>query len=134
MDDIFRLLLFFHLMAMAMAISIYLVVPVVSRNATGLPADAHPIMASLITRLNLGGPISLLVLLATGGAMVGLRYGDSLWSYPWFVAKMGFVGLVILSLAASFLQRFHNIPLRIIGLTSRVALSGVVFCAVMTFN
>lgn len=134
MDNGYRLLLFIHLVAMAMAVSTNLVMPMLGRSLAGLPADARQIMASLSTRLKLNGLLSLLILVATGGAMVALRHGAYLWSNPWFVAKMSFVVLIMISLIASFLQRGSGISVSIVALISRVALAGVVFCAVMSFS
>lgn len=134
MVDGYRLLLFIHLIAMAMAVSANLVMPLLGRSFAGLPLDARQVPASLAMRLKFGSAVSLLILVITGGVMVALRHGVHLWSNPWFVAKMSFIVLALLGLVASFLQRRPGISVGVAALTGRVALAGVVFCAVMTFS
>jgi uncharacterized membrane protein SirB2 len=135
MDDIFRLLLFIHLGSMGIAVGTNVVMPLLVPRLMALAPDARGRMQPVVRQLGLNARLSLLMLVLTGIAMVGMRYGSFLWQNPWFIAKMVFVVLILLTVLSSFVPAAARaIPPRVTGLVMRLSLIGVIFCAVMSFN
>ena len=109
--------------------------PLVGRQMAGASPDVASRLGPIANRLRLNSHVALAMLVATGVAMLWLRYnGDAAALGPWFVAKMAFVVLIVISLGASLMLRPGTISPRVFGMTTWVALIGIVVCSVMTFG
>ncbi len=134
MDELFYLMLFIHLGALVVAGAANVVMPMLGPRLAVADQTTRGVLGPIAGQLSRNARISLVLLVLTGIAMVALRYGPGLWSNPWFVAKMSFVGLIVLTLASQFVPAARAIPPRVFGLLTRGCLIGIVFCAVMAFN
>ena len=92
-------------------------------------------LGSIAKRLQLNSQIALGLLVLTGIMMLWLRYDGQAGALgPWFIAKLAFVGVILLTLVLGFILKPEQINPRVFGLTMRVALIGIVICSVMTFG
>ena len=134
MDDIFRLTLFLHLGALLVAAATNIAMPMLGSRMGALAPEARATMGTMVKRLVLNARLGLVALVVTGLAMVAMRYDASLWSNPWFTAKMVFVAVIIVTMIGQLVPATRSVPPRVFGMITRFALIGTIFCAVMTFN
>ena len=135
MDLVFSLLLIIHLAALVVGGATNVAMPLLGRQMAGASPDVMVRLGPIARRLQLNSQVALALLVATGVTMLWLRYdGDGLALGPWFLAKMSFVAVILLTLVASLVLGPAAVNPRIFGTIMRVALIGIVVCSVMTFN
>lgn len=135
MDLVFSLLLIIHLAALVVGGATNVAMPLLGRQMAGASPDVMVRLGPIARRLQLNSQVALALLVATGVTMLWLRYdGDGLALGPWFLAKMSFVAVILLTLVGSLVLGPAKVNPRIFGTIMRVALIGIVVCSVMTFN
>jgi protoporphyrinogen IX oxidase len=134
MELAFKFMLFLHLTALAVASTATVVMPLVGRQmATGAPA-AKPAMAQIAGRIQIYVRVAFATLLVSGVAMLFMRFGgDVLALGIWFEIKMA---LVVVAIVAVMLNSFAPgwLKPQIVAMITRLALLGIVACAVLTFG
>lgn len=133
MDLVFNVLLFIHLVALAVGTATNIVMPLIGRTLAGVP-EARPAFGALAKRLGQNSQAALGVLVVTGVAMLGLRYGGLTGASPWLIGKLVLVGALLVLLVVSRVMPPGRIDPKVLGMVMRVALLGIIFCAVMAFN
>lgn len=135
MDTLFNILLILHLGALVVGGATNVAMPLVGRQMAGATPEAAARLGPIARRLNLNSRWALALLVATGIAMLWLRYdGNAAGLGPWFVAKLTFVAIILVLLALSLALRPDQLNPRLIGVGFRISLIGVVACSVMTFG
>jgi uncharacterized membrane protein len=134
MDVVFRLTLFLHLGALLVAAASNIAIPMLGQRMKALAPEARTIMGSMARNLSNNARLSLLVLVVTGLALVAMRYDAALWANPWFALKMACVAAIIVLVVGGLLPAARNVPPRVFGMLTRIALVGAVFSAVMAFG
>lgn len=135
MDLAFSILLMIHLAALVVGGATNVAMPVIGRQMAGASPEVMTRLGPVALRLRVNAHVALAVLVATGAAMLWLRYdGNAVGLGPWFVAKMGFVILIVASLVAGLMLRPGAVSPRTMGMVTRIALVGIVVCSVMTFG
>ena len=67
--------------------------------------------------------------------MLWLRYGGNAMALgPWFVAKLGFVAIILAAMATTALAGPRRINPRIFGTITGLSMLAVVICSVMIFG
>lgn len=67
--------------------------------------------------------------------MLWLRYdGQAAALGPWFIAKLVFVGVILVTLVLSLALPRERLNPRVFGMAMRISLIGIVVCSVMAFN
>jgi protoporphyrinogen IX oxidase len=135
MDLTFNLLLIVHLGALVVGGATNVAMPLIGRQLAGATPDIAARLGPIAKQLNLNARIALGLLVLTGIAMLWLRYdGAAAALGPWFIAKLIFVGVILVMLVASVVLRPDQLNPRVFGLTMRISLTGIVICSVMTFG
>lgn len=134
MDYLFALLLIVHLGAFGLGVSTTIVAPLVASRLSRLAPEGRAEMAPLLARLAINARAALAVLIASGVAMMYVRYGGFEGQGPWFWAKMAFVAAILLSLAMSLVLPRGTLDPKLMGWVTRLAMAGVVVAAVLAFN
>ena len=96
-------LLWLHLMAIAVAGAAAFGIPVVGAAARRGTADHRPVLMAVAGRLSMAGRGALVVLLVTGPLLIWARYGG-VPPGPWFSIKM----VVVLLLTATVILSGFN--------------------------
>lgn len=135
MDLAFSILLMIHLAALVVGGATNVAMPLIGRQIAGASPEVTARLGPIAKRLQLNSSVALAVLVATGIAMLWLRYnGDAGALGSWFIAKMAFVALIVISLMAGLTLRPGTISPQVFGMVMRVALIGIVVSSVMTFG
>ena len=95
MDYFNSLLLWLHLISLAVAGATIFGMPVLMANMAGVAADVRPRVGAVAQRLSMMSRGALVVLLVTGALLVWLKYGGFAGLSFWFWAKMILVVLQI---------------------------------------
>ncbi len=103
MEAIGLVLLWLHLMAIAVAGASTFGIPVVGAAARRATADHRPVLMAVARRLSMAGRGALVLLLVTGPLLIWARYGGVPLG-PWFSIKM----VVVLLLTATVILSGFN--------------------------
>ena len=95
MDYLNSLLLWLHLISLAVAGATIFGMPVIMANMAGVAADVRPRVGAIAQRLSMMSRGALVVLLVTGLLLVWLKYGGIEGLSFWFWAKMALVVILI---------------------------------------
>jgi protoporphyrinogen IX oxidase len=135
MELAFKLLLIVHLGSLVVGAATNVVMPLIGAQMAGAPPEVAARFGPIAGRLSINSRWALGLLVLTGIAMLWLRYdGDTLALGPWFIAKLVFVGVILLTLVLSLVLPRERIDLRLFGMAMRISLIGIVVCSVMAFN
>lgn len=134
MDLWFSLLLILHLAAFAVGITTTISAPLVGARLATAPAEAKPVLGSLMLRLGKNARLAFLALVLTGVALVYQRYGGFDGQSPWFWVKMALVAFVGASIILNLLLKPGTLSPRIMGWATRLSMAGIVISAVLAFN
>lgn len=135
MDTLFNILLMIHLGSLVIGGATTVAMPLVGRQMAGAAPDTLGRLEPIARQLQLNSRIAVGVLVLTGVAMLWLRYGgDAGGLGPWFIAKLTFVGVILVSLVLSLTVSPATIRPQVFGLAMRLSLIGIVVCSVMTFG
>lgn len=134
-DLTFSILLMIHLAALVVGGATNVAMPLIGRQMAGATPDVLARLGPIARRLQLNSQIALGLLVLTGITMLWLRYdGNAAGLGPWFIAKLSFVGIILIALVLSLALKPEQINPRLFGLIMRFALIGIVICSVMTFG
>lgn len=135
MDLTFAILLMIHLAALVVGGATNVAMPLIGRQMAGASPDVLARLGPIARRLQLNSQIALGLLVLTGISMLWLRYdGQATALGPWFITKLAFVGVILVTLVLGLMLKPEQINPRVFGLTMRFALIGIVICSVMTFG
>jgi uncharacterized membrane protein SirB2 len=135
MDLAFSILLMIHLASLVVGGATNIAMPLIGRQMAGASPDTLSRLGPIAKRLQLNSQIALGLLVLTGITMLWLRYdGNAAGLGPWFIAKLTFVGIILVALVLGLVLKPEQINPRVFGLTMRLALIGIVVCSVMTFG
>lgn len=135
MDLAFSLLLMLHLIALVVGGATNVAMPLVGRQMTGAAPEALARLGPVAKRLRLNSHVALAVLIVTGVFMLSMRYdGDVAALGPWFLGKLALVAVLFALLVASLVLKPGAVSPQVLGMTTRIALIGIVVCSVMTFG
>lgn len=134
MDLTFNLLLIVHLAAFGLGISTTFVAPIIGARLPKAPPEARPTLGGILARLTLNARVAMGLLLATGIAMVFVRYGGFENMSPWFYVKMGLVAFILVMMIVGAVLKPGTINPQVMGWLTRLAMAGIVISAVMAFN
>lgn len=142
MDYLNSLLLWVHLVALALGGAATFGIPVAGRMIATATPEQRPLLFAVNKGLSTVGRTGLVLLLITGPLLVWLKYGGVAGFTVWFWVKMGLVLLLLVNIIASGINSARaaagdmaaakrGAPL---GLSSLVLFLGVVLSAVLTFE
>lgn len=134
MDIWFNVLLFLHLVALAVGTTTNIAMPMVMGLMPQLPADRHGVVMAIGKRLSTNSRGALVVLVVTGIAMMWMRHGGVAGQGAWFWIKMALVVALAALLVASALVPREKLHPKVFGIATRLVLLGIIFAAVMAFN
>lgn len=134
MDIWFNILLFVHLVAMAVGTTTNIAMPMVMGLVGQLPEANRPAAMALGKRLTTNGRGALVVLVLTGILMMLARHGGVAGQGAWFWLKMVLVLALAGLLVASAVVPRERVDPKLFGMLSRAVLLGIIFAAVMAFN
>lgn len=134
MDIWFNLLLFLHLVALAVGTATNIALPLVMGLMPQLAADKHGAVMAIGKRLSTNSRGALVVLVITGLAMLWLRHGGIGELGAWFWVKMVLVVALAALIVASAVVPKEKLNPKIFGMATRLVLLGIIFSAVMAFN
>lgn len=135
MDITFNILLILHLGSLVVGGATNVAMPLVGRQMAGASPDVLARLGPIAQRLQFNSQVALGLLVLTGITMLWLRYDGNVTGLgPWFIAKLAFIGVILVALVLGLVLRPGQINPRALGATFRIALIGVVVCSVMTFG
>jgi len=142
MDIAYSLLLWLHLVSLAVAGATVFGMPVIMSNMAGVGPDIRPRVGAIAKRLSMLSRGALVVLLISGPLLVWLKYGSVEGFGIWFTIKMLLVvlliGLVVFSgINGKRAQSGDAAAARrapMIGVVSMVTFLLIVAAAVLTFG
>lgn len=135
MDLAFHLLLIVHLGSLVVGAATNVVMPLIGAQMAGAPPEVAARFGPIAGRLSINSRWALGLLVLTGIAMLWLRYdGQALALGPWFIAKLVFVAVILLTLVLSLVLPRERLDPRLFGMAMRISLIGIIVCSVMTFN
>lgn len=135
METLFNILLMIHLGALVVGGATTVAMPLVGRQMAGAAPETLGRLGPIARQLQLNARIAVGVLLVTGIAMLWLRYdGNAVGLGPWFVAKLTFVGVILVAVVLSLTVSPSRIRPPVLGGIMRLALIGIVICSVMAFG
>ncbi|MEO6012051.1 MAG: hypothetical protein ABIQ30_00485 [Devosia sp.] len=88
MEYLNSLLLWLHLLSLAVAGATIFGMPVIMANMAGVAPDVRPRIGAIAARLSMMSRGALVVLLVTGPLLVWLKYGGASGFGVWFTIKM----------------------------------------------
>jgi uncharacterized membrane protein len=141
MEIINNLLFWLHLGALTLAGAAIFASPLVGSKLGSATAEMRPLLWGILGRLTMMGRGALVVLLITGPLMVWLKFGGAGLG-PWFMAKMVFVLLLLVSVIVTGImgkrsQRGDKQAIALmpkLGAANMLLALAIVFCAVFAFN
>ena len=95
------ILVWLHLMAIALAGASVFGIPVVGQVMRAAPADAKPMLMGLARRLSMLGRGAVLVLIVTGPLLLWAKYGGMADLPVWFHIKLAVVVLLVANVILS---------------------------------
>lgn len=134
MDILFQLLLLTHIAALVVGTATAVAMPVIMSRMPAASPDGKQMLGGIGQRLARNSQISLVVLVATGIAMMFVRYGGFDGMNAWFWVKMAFVAVMLVSLVASLVLKPGTLNPRVMMWVSRLSLIGVITSAVFAFS
>jgi putative membrane protein len=135
MDIFFNILLMIHLGSLVVGGAATVAMPLVGRQMAGAAPEALGRLGPIARQLQLNARIAVGLLVLTGIAMLWLRYGgDAAGLGPWFIAKLCFVGIILVSVVLGMTVSPATIKPQTLGGIMRLSLVGIVVCSVMTFG
>lgn len=135
MDLTFNLLLVVHLAAFGLGISTTFVAPIIGGRMPKAPPEARPTLLGIMGRLTLNARVAVGLLLATGIAMVFVRYnGDFAGMGPWFFVKMGLVAFIVVMMVLGAVLKPGTLNPQVMGWLTRLSMAGIIISAVLAFN
>lgn len=135
MDIAFSILLMIHLGSFVVGGATNVAMPLIGRQMADAPPETLSRLGPIARRLQLNSQIALGLLVLTGIAMLWLRYDGNVTGLgPWFLAKLVFIGVILVTVVLGFVLKPERINPRIFGTTMRLALIGIVVCSVMAFG
>lgn len=135
MDLAFHLLLIVHLGSLVVGAATNVVMPLIGAQMAGAPPEVAARFGPIAGRLSINSRWALGLLVLTGIAMLWLRYdGQALALGPWFIAKLVFVAVILLTLVLSLVLPRERLDPRLFGMAMRISLIGIIVCSVMAFN
>lgn len=134
MDILFQLLLLTHIAALVVGTATAVAMPVIMSRMPAAGPDGKQMLGGIGQRLARNAQISLLVLLASGIAMMFVRYGGFEGMNVWFWVKMAFVAVMLVVLVANLVLKPGTLNPRVMMWVSRLSLIGVITSAVFAFN
>ncbi|MBG1231374.1 hypothetical protein [Aestuariivirga litoralis] len=133
MDLTFKIMLFLHLVALAVGTTATVAMPLIGRQMAGQPA-ARPALGAIAGQIQIFSRGAFAVLVLSGIAMLWLRFGgDPSALGMWFSLKMALVALIFAIMVLMAVAPGRISP-QILGLVMKLALLGTVACAVQTFS
>ena len=135
------ILLWLHLMAIALAGASVFGIPVVGRVMRAASADAKPMLMGLARRLSMLGRGAVLVLIVTGPLLLWVKYAGGAGLPVWFQIKMLLVVLLVANVILSGINgkrmaRGDSVAAArapMLGVASMVFLTLTVLFAVLSF-
>jgi uncharacterized membrane protein len=134
MDLVFNVLLVLHLAAFGLGISTTFVAPIIGARIPKAPAEARPTLLGIMGRLTLNARVAMGLLLATGIALVVVRYGGFEGLSPWFYVKMGLVAFILVLMVLGIVLKPGTLNPKVMGWLTRLSMAGIIVSAVMAFN
>lgn len=134
MDLVFNVLLVLHLAAFGLGISTTFVAPIIGAGMPKAPAEARPTLLGIMGRLTLNARVAMGLLLATGIALVVVRYGGFEGLSPWFYVKMGLVAFILVLMVLGIVLKPGTLNPKVMGWLTRLSMAGIIISAVMAFN
>ena len=135
MDLAFNILLIIHLLSLIVGGATGVTMPVIVRYAERAEPGTRAMLMSIGGKLSTNSRIALLIMIASGILMLWLRYGGAPTALgPWFLAKLGFVGLILAATVVALVLGRERINPRIFGAVVGLSLLAIVICSVMTFS
>lgn len=134
MDIWFNVLLFLHLVALAVGTATNIAMPLVMGLVPQLAADRHGAVMAIGKKLSTNARGALVVLVVTGLAMLWMRHGGIGAQGVWFWIKMVLVVALAALMVASAVIPKEKLNPKVFGMAARLVLLGIIFSAVMAFN
>ena len=142
MDIVNNLLLWVHLMALAMAGAAAFGLPVVGSKMASASAETRPVLFSVAKGISSVSRAALGLLIITGPLLAWLKFGGVAGFTLWFTIKMVLVVLLLISVIFAGMQmkkaeggdRAAAGMLPRIGVVNLLLLLGIVLCAVFAFS
>lgn len=142
MDYVNSILLWVHLMALALGGAATFGIPVGGRMIATATPEQRPMLFAVNKGLSTVGRTGLVLLLITGPLLVWLKYGGTAGFTVWFWVKMALVALLFINIVISGMnsQRAAGGDMAaakrapMLGISSMVLLLGVVLTAVLAFD
>lgn len=134
MDIVFQLLLIIHLVAFGVGITTTIAMPLVMSLVPKVAPVSRPLFGALGLRFSTNARIALAVLIASGIAMVMVRYGGVDGMNAWFWAKMALVVVVLAAIVAGALAKPGTLNPKVMGWITRLSMLGIVITAVLAFT
>ena len=134
MDILFQLLLLTHIAALVAGTATAVAMPVIMSRMRAASPEGKQLLGGIGQRLGRNSQISLVVLLASGIAMMLARYGGFDGMNAWFWAKMAFVAVILVMMVAGLVLKPGTLNPRVMMWVNRLSLVGVITSAVFAFN
>lgn len=135
MDLAFNLLLIVHIISLIVGAATNVVMPLIGPQMAGAPPEVASRLGPIAERLSVNARWALGLLVLTGIAMLWLRYdGQAAALGSWFIAKLVFVGVILVTLVLSLALPRERLNPRVFGMAMRISLIGIVVCSVVAFN
>lgn len=134
MDILFQVLLIIHLVAFGVGITTTIAMPLVMSLVPKVAPESRPLFGALGLRFSTNARIALAVLIASGIAMVIVRYGGVDGLNEWFWAKMALVVVVLAAIVAGALAKPGTLNPKVMGWITRLSMLGIVITAVLAFT
>ena len=134
MDLGFNILLFVHLVALVVGAATNVAMPLVAGQMARAAPEARAGLGAIARALGINTRIAVAVLIASGLAMVWVRYGGFDLFNTWFWVKMVLVVLIVALMVVGSVLPPGKINPRLFGMVARVVLLGIILTAVFAFN
>lgn len=142
MDIWFSLLLLVHLLALIVAGTTAVAMPIIGRRMATATPELRSGLSAIAARLGRNSRLALVALLVSGPLLLWLRYGGFGGASVWFWVKMMLVAVMLVVVVANTVlgNRAQAGDLqaaalqRRLGAVNRLAFFGVIIAAVLAFN
>ena len=134
MDIASNLLLFIHLVALAVGAATNIAMPLVAGQMARAAPDTRAALGAIARRLSINARVAVAVLVASGIALLQVRYGGTAGQNGWFWAKMALVAVVVVLVVIGAVVPPGRLNPRIFGNLTRVMLLAIVLTAVFAFR
>jgi uncharacterized membrane protein len=130
----FQILLALHLLAFGLGISTTIVAPLLGARLPKAAPETRQTLMGVMAGLTLNARVAVATLVATGIAMMFVRYDGFAGQNGWFHAKMGLVAVIVFAVLAGALLKPGTLDPRIMSGITRLSMVGIVISAVLAFN